>query len=95
MKVQVWSAGYVEVDRTAKRRIAKAEDEGLCKACMFPLDDTRTIRHCHERCWRATRRAILRGECTDEERVAEGKLGEIGDLGRVPTNPVTVELRKR
>lgn len=94
MKIQVWVPRFIEVNRTATQRIAKCEANNLCMACLEPLDATRTVRHCHERCARATYRAIVRGECTDEERVAEGKWQSPNEPGRKPSNPVTIELRK-
>lgn len=91
MKVAVVEIRYVEVKRSAKQRLAKAESEGLCVACMKPLGDGRIKRGCHESCYVATRRQIERGVWTMEERLAEGKILEADPGGRKPTNPVTIE----
>lgn len=80
------------MDRTARIRVNKCEKEGLCYACMKPLSG-RVVRKCHEACARATYRAIQRGECTDEQRIAEGKWSEASPGGRKPSNPVTIEVR--
>ena len=91
MQVAVRSTRWIEVNAEAIARIEKAHAEGLCLACMEPLDETRTLRHCHERCYRATDRAIKSGVWTEDERVAEGKLGEKDITGRPLTNPVSIE----
>lgn len=93
MRVAIQQIRWIEVKRSARERIAKAEAEGLCVACMKPLDATRTLRGCHERCYRATDRAIKRGIWTEEDRVAEGKLLEKETGGREPTNPVSIEAK--
>ena len=81
------------MDRIAKLRVTKCEKEGLCYACMKPLSG-RVVRKCHEKCARATYRAIARGEFTDADRVAEGKWAEPEAGGRKPSNPVTIEARQ-
>lgn len=91
MKVAVWEVRYVDMKRNAKQRIAKAEREGLCVACMEPLGDGVVKRGCHEKCYAATRRAIKRGVWTLSDRLAEGKLLEYSTPGRKPTNPVSIE----
>lgn len=94
MRVRVLVARWVEVKKAAMDRIDKAQREGLCLACMEPLDETRVVRGCHERCARATYRAIERGDFTEDERVQQGKWLST-DKGRKPSNPVTVEARSR
>ena len=94
MRVSVTRVEWIEVNREARKRIAKCEAEGLCCACLQPLDQTRVIRGCHYKCAKATYRAILAGKCTDEERVKEGKWLEHGKTGRKPSNPVSVELNE-
>lgn len=89
MKVAVHLIRWVEVKRSAIRRLAKAEQEGLCVACMQPLDGT-VKRGCHERCYQATLRAIREEKFTMEDRIAEGKIRETNQ-GRRPSNPVTLE----
>jgi|TARA_Y100000310_G_scaffold258715_1_gene267203 hypothetical protein len=81
----------VKMKRGASARVAKAKEEGLCVACLKELDTGRTIRGCHERCARATTRAIEAGHFTEEQRIAEGKLCPAETGGRPPSNPVSVE----
>jgi hypothetical protein len=95
MQVQIIKIELITVEKKALQRIAKAAAEGLCVACLKPLDETRTVRHCHERCYRATLRAIKAGKTTEEERLREGKLLECDEVGRKASNPVTCELEKR
>lgn len=80
--------------RAGKARRDKAAKGGLCVACLEPLDDTRTVRGCHERCYRATLNAVAKGLTTIEERIRAGKLLERETAGRKPVNPVSVELSK-
>ena len=84
----------VTLKKAAVERLSAAEKDGLCVACMKPLDSTRTVRGCHERCLKATTRAIAQGLCTEEQRISEGKLLTADPGGRRPSNPVTVELRQ-
>ncbi len=79
--------------RSVIQRIAKCEAEGLCMSCLKPIGESRVVRGCHERCARATYRAIKDGKLTDEQRVAEGKWLETAQRGPKPTNPVTIEAR--
>lgn len=93
MLVEVFKAVMVKITKPGRSRILKFEKEGLCLACGEPLDGKRTVRKCHERCYRATVRAIRSGYFTEEQRVSEGKLGEV-DNGPVRiSNPVTIEAR--
>lgn len=93
MRVRVFVSQWIEMKRAAVLRIAKCEKECLCMACLKPLGESRVVRGCHEKCARATYRAIERGEMTDSERVAEGKWLEAGQRGPRPSNPVTIEAR--
>lgn len=70
-----------------------AVKKGLCVACLQPLEATKVVRGCHERCYRATVRAIRRGDFSEEERVNSGKLLPPKSGGGRPTNPVTIEAR--
>lgn len=92
MQARIYETRYIEVNKAAQRRLAKADAENLCCACMQPHDGTRIIRGNHERCYRATMRAIEAGKTTDEERVAEGKLLEADPGGRKASNPVSAEF---
>jgi len=92
MRVAVFVARWVEVKQTAMRRIAKAEAEGLCCACMLPKGDGRIVRGCHMACLKATYKAIASGLCTDDERVQEGKLLTKAKSGRKLSNPVSIDL---
>lgn len=91
MRVGIQETRWIEVEQSAIERIAHAKANNLCVACLEPLDSTRTIRGTHERCYRATDRAIKAGTWTEEQRVAEGKLLEKETPGRDPSNPVSVE----
>ena len=95
MKVAVIEIRYVEVKRSAKQRLAKAEAEGLCVACLEPLGEGTIKRGCHERCYIATRRQIDRGVWTMEDRLADGKILEADTGGRKPSNPVSIEALDR
>jgi hypothetical protein len=68
-------------------RAQKAEEQGLCLYCLKPLDDTRTVRGCHERCDRAARRAIERGNTTERRLVRQGIWGPRGKSGRKERQP--------
>lgn len=94
MQAKIYETRYIEVKKSAQQRIAKAAAENLCVACMQPHDGTRVIRGTHERCYRATLRAIESGKTTDEKRVADGKLLEAESGGRKASNPVSVDVEK-
>jgi hypothetical protein len=93
MRALIHSLRYVNVKKSAMDRIAKCERDGLCLACLEKLDG-RVIRACHERCVKATKRAIERGDFTEDERVRDGKLGESSPGGRPASNPVTIEAKQ-
>lgn len=91
MRIAVTEVRWVEVRKPAKDRLAKAQSEQLCVACLQPLNGEAPIRGCHSKCYRATRRAIVAGKFTEAERVQAGKLLEKQEQGRKPSNPVSVE----
>lgn len=91
MRIAVQTYRFVEVKQAVQKRIEKAKAKNLCLACLQPLDDTRVIRGCHERCYRATLRAVVAGKTTIADRIAEGKLADESKV-RAVSNPVTVEL---
>lgn len=80
------------MNAVAQARIRKATKERLCVACMEPLNGESPLRGCHERCYRATLRAIERGDTTEEDRMLEGKFLKRGKGGRKPSNPVTMDV---
>ncbi len=84
----------MEMSEEVRQRLAKADSEGLCVACMEPLDKIgRVIRGCHERCSAAMWRAINAGTWTEQQRIDEGKLLPAAP-GRPATNPVTIEAQR-
>lgn len=93
MKIEIRRTEWVSVKESAKKRLERASALGLCVACLKQLDGSRVVRGCHERCYRATERAIKRGETSESERIAEGKLLPSKNGGGKPSNPVTLELR--
>jgi hypothetical protein len=86
-KVWVW----IEMKKSALQRIARCQREGLCLACLEPLAGT-VLRGCHERCAKATYRAIAKGLLTDEGQVACGEWAEPRS-GREPSNPVSIKAK--
>ena len=93
MRVLITETRWIEVRKPARDRLAKADKEHLCVACLEPLGDQEPIRGCHPKCYRATRRAIVAGKFTESQRVEAGKLLEKMDAGRKPSNPVSVEAQ--
>ncbi len=91
MRVLVTESRWIEVNRTARLRIAKAEQDHLCVACMEELGKEQAIRGCHSRCYQATLRAIRAGKFTEQERMSAGKLLEKLPSGRPHSNPVSKE----
>ena len=91
MQVAIPLFRYIEVKRSAVQRVAKAQSEKLCVACLEPLNGETPVRGCHQKCYRATFRGISAGKTTLEERIAEGKLLPPATT-RAPRNPVTKEL---
>ena len=92
MQVRMIVMRYVTLNKAARQRIAKAEAERLCVACMEPIGESRVKRGCHERCYRATLRAIAKGLTTEQARMQEGKFLECDTPGRKLSNPVSVEV---
>jgi hypothetical protein len=94
MRVPIRCSGFVTVKRDVQLRIAKCEAENLCYACKQPLIDGEVVvRHDHERCYRALKRAIDRGETTDEECVEKGLMASQGTPGRKPNHIALKDLR--
>lgn len=93
MRAKVVSVRWVEVDRKAQLRVARCRKKGLCCACLKPLETSKVVRGCHEKCARATYRAIARGELTDSDQVEAGEWLEHSVRGSKPTNPVTIKAR--
>lgn len=93
MQVLSFERRWIAVKRSAQNRVNKCRQDDLCFACMekFLPDEMRT-RDVHLRCYHATFRAIKAGKTTEQERMAEGKLGESAARGRKPSNPVSVDL---
>lgn len=91
--VEIYKVVMVKISKKGRERILKSEKDSLCLACGEPLDGTRVVRRCHERCYRATMRAIRSGYFTEEQRVAEGKLGDREPLKVRLVNPVSIEAR--
>jgi hypothetical protein len=92
MRVQIKTSDWVEMKRSVALRIAKLQAEGRCLACGEPLGNGKVVRGCHERCARATYRAIWKRKTTDAQRVEDGKWLPPAQAGRKPSNPVSVEL---
>lgn len=95
MFFEIMTAKKIKVSPTGQKRVAKCKRLKLCAACLQRLDDTRVIEHCHERCNRATKRAIERGDFTREERIREGKLIPSDNRGGPISNPVTKEAKQK
>jgi hypothetical protein len=93
MRLEVFERKFVTVKREAIKRIDRCRQEGLCRACLEPvLPGEKTIRDIHLRCYHATFRAVRAGKTTWADRLAEGKIGEVGPVGRKPTNAVSAEF---
>lgn len=94
MRVQVFSIGFVEMKRSAVQRVAKCQAEGLCCSCLEPLvADAKVVRGCHERCAKATYRAIESGRLTDNGQVESGEWLPAESGGRKPTIAVSKKAR--
>jgi hypothetical protein len=91
MQLMIKVLKIIHMKKSALDRLAKAEREKLCVACMKPLGESRVIRGCHESCWKATKRAVAAGKFTEEQRVQEGKMLPAASGGRNPVNPVSIE----
>jgi hypothetical protein len=91
MQIAIQTLRYITLKKAAMNRIAMAERDKLCCACLQPLGDSRVIRGCHERCVKATKRAVAAGKFTEDERIAQGKILSASSGGRKPSNPVSIE----
>ena len=83
-----------EVTPAGKRRVKNCIANSRCVACCEALDESRTIRGCHERCHRATERAIRDDLTTAQARISEGKWLPPNKTGRPVSNTVSLEVRK-
>lgn len=92
MRALVMEKRYVIVTPAGKRRITRCEKEGLCVACLQPMDGEKGVRGMHSRCSKATWRLINEGTTTEADRVAAGKMLEKAQPGRKPTNPVVLDI---
>ena len=92
MQATIFGAIQVRLGKAAIERINRAQAGGLCVACMEPLGSGTVKRGCHERCYRATLRAIGAGKTTEVERVRAGKFLQPQEPGRHPSNPVSKEF---
>jgi len=93
MRVRIFVEKWVEMKKSIIERVGRCRRDGLCLACGEQIKSGRTIRGCHEKCARATYRAILRGDFTDEQRVQDGKWLDAQAGGRPASNPVTIEAK--
>lgn len=66
-----------------------ALEAGICIKCREPLGDERPARGCHGKCSQAIRRAIAKGEFTDDEAVENGLWAAPRISGR-PANKVVI-----
>jgi hypothetical protein len=94
MRVCVRSIEWIEMKKNVAMLVAKLQAEGKCLACGLPLDGGKVVRGAHEKCAKATYRAIAAGKTTDAKRVEDGKWLPAENGGRKPSNPVTIELRR-
>jgi hypothetical protein len=94
MRVCVKSIRWVEMKRAVLQRVSRLQAECKCLVCECSLVGRKSIRGDCEPCYRATLRAVNKGETTDEKRVEDGKWLATEKPGRKPSNPVTVELRR-
>lgn len=82
----------------ANARVGLALTRQLCVDCLKPFKPNEIPdRGCHHACAKRTRRAIERGEYTEESRIAAGKLLPPKITGRPLSNPssIGVELNRR
>lgn len=92
MQLRMFQTRWVTVKRDAVERLAKCERERLCCGCLEPLGEELGTRGLHVRCYHATRRAILAGKTTEEDRISQGKLLEARQRGRKPSNAVSIDV---
>jgi len=73
----------VEVSADVADRVARLSRAGKCLLCGESLDgEERVKRGLHARCYLTARTAIVRGETTEAQLIAEGRLGPPGKAGR-------------
>lgn len=94
MRVRVFETKWVEMKQAVIKRLEKLTQEQRCLACEEHLGDGTVVRGIHEKCYRATRRAISRGQFTEADRVIEGKLLPCQPRGPKLTNPVSIEASR-
>ena len=87
MQVAITEVRWIDVNKAARQRIAKCEQEKLCTCCLEPLNGAEPIRGQHPRCYKGTMRAIAAGTATEASRVASGLMLERKQAGRKPSNP--------
>ncbi len=75
------------MNKAARQRLAKCEQEKLCTCCLEPLGGEEPIRGQHPRCYKGTMRAIAAGTTTEAQRVSAGMMHERKPAGRKPSNP--------
>jgi len=92
MRILVKAVEWIEMKKSVAMRVAKLQAEGKCLACELPLGEGRVVRGCHEKCAKATYRAIFSKKTTDTKRIEDGKWLSAESGGRKPSNPVSVEL---
>lgn len=92
MRVRIAIEGWAEVKRGAVQRVVRCQQQKLCLACEQPLGECRVVRGCHERCAKATYRAIEAGKTSDKQRIEDGKWLPAEPGGRKPSNPVSMEF---
>ena len=95
MRVAVMKRVWVDMEKAALKRLAKAEAEGLCPACLevFKEGEARK-RGVHVRCYHAMYRAIRAKEASDEDLVAKGFILEASSGGRPRSNPISIAIAK-
>jgi hypothetical protein len=71
--IEVYYAEDFTLSDEGAARIAKAVDKKLCCACLKPLKDAVTIKHCHENCYRSITRAIRNGSVDVKQVYIDGK----------------------
>ena len=73
--------------KQAAERVEKAEENGLCLACLEPLGRSdRQIRGVHDTCYKALMRACKRGDVTEQDLIRQGRLFAAKKAGRKPNH---------
>ena len=84
----------VKVTRAVKKVVEDLHELDLCLNCHDILGDLKQTRGIHAKCYSAQRRAIDKGEYTDDDCVAGGWILP-PKLGRPPTNPATLRAKQK